>query len=70
VIELLKDRTKRRANVAKVLYPAFGFNDWSSHMHLDTKGMSMQARALVRGRQIGQAMCGFDGEQLEDFHDG
>jgi hypothetical protein len=38
-------------------------------MQLDAKRMSMQARALVPGRNVRQAVSSLDGEDAENVHD-
>lgn len=69
MVELFKKRLESGSYLTKILYPAFLLHDLASNVDLDADRMTMQARTLVFGWQIGQSMCYFDGEYFEYVHD-
>lgn len=68
MIELLEQRLERATDIGEVLHPTESRIRWSGHIRLDTKRMSVQPITLVVHRQMGQSVCRFDGEELENFH--
>jgi hypothetical protein len=68
MIDTVEDRLKRRTHIREVHHPAGTRIDWTRNVQLDAKGVTVQPRALVPGRHIGQAMSGFDSESAEDLH--
>jgi hypothetical protein len=42
--------------------------DRPGNVQLDAKGVAVQARALVPGRDVRQTMSSFDSERAEDLH--
>ena len=68
MIDAIENRLERCAHVSEVHHPAGVRIDRPRYMQLDTKGMSVQTRALVPRRHVRQAMSGFDGEGAEDLH--
>ena len=68
MIDTIENRLERPTHVREVHHPAGMRIDWTCNVQLDTKGVTVQPRALVPGRNIGQAMSGFDSESAEDLH--
>ena len=60
MIDLLEDWRKRLLDLGKIHYPAEMRIDITPHMHLNAKRMPVHACAFVSGRNIRQAVCGFD----------
>ena len=68
VIEHLEQRLECGLEVGEVHHPTQLRVERAFDMDLDLEGMAVQPRALVRGRQVGQAMCCLDAKGLGDFH--
>ena len=69
MIEPIVDRLERGLHIGEIHDPAGVRIDGAAQVQLDAKRMAMQARALVAGRDVRQAMGGFDGEDSENVHD-
>ena len=68
VVQLVEQRLKRALDVGKIHHPALRLDEFATEVKFDAKRMAMQPRALVAGRQIGQAMCRFNRKDFEDIH--
>lgn len=68
MVELVIQRPKRLFDVGEIHDPAGVLAGLTFHVDLDPERMAMQARAFVSGRNVGQAVGGFQGEALEDIH--
>lgn len=55
-------------DIGEVHYPAGLSIDVAADVQLDTEGMTVQARAFVSGRNIGQPVRRFEGEDFENVH--
>lgn len=68
MIEALEHRREGGFHVSEIHHPTRVRTGLAADMYFDAERMSMQARALVSGRDIRQAVCGFDLENLEYMH--
>lgn len=68
MIEPFEQRLERGFEVGEIHDPAELGIERSLHVHLDAERMPMQARAFVPGRNVRQAVRGFDLERLRDIH--
>ncbi len=68
MVELLIKRREGRFDVGEIHHPAELRIRLAKQMDFDAKRMTVQPRALVPFRHVGQAMSGFDLENLEDMH--
>lgn len=68
MIQCLEDRRERLLDLGKVHHPAQLRIDRSRYVDFDTKRVSMQARTLMSGWDLGQAVRRFDLENLEQIH--
>ena len=62
------DRLAGRLDVGEVHDPAGVGVDRPGHGEGDAEGMAMQAEALVAVGHVGQQVCRFEGELVENFH--
>src|SRR6185312_11229715 len=60
----------RLLDVGKVEHPAAVGPERAGDVDLHHEGVAVQARALVAGWHVGQAVCRLEAEGLEDFHAG
>ena len=70
MVELLEDRREGLLDVGEVHHPAQLRVGFTAHMHLDPERVAMQARALVRRRDMRKPVRRFDLKDLEDVHGG
>jgi hypothetical protein len=68
MIERIENRCERSLDVGEVHDPAKLRVDRSGYMNLYAERMAVKARALVVGRNGGQAMRSLDLENLEQIH--
>ena len=69
VVEGVVQVLPRRLDFTKVDDPAEVLLERSCDLHSDPVRVPVQARALVLGRQVRQAVGGLEGELLGEFHD-
>lgn len=70
MVERFLNRLARGFDIAEIGYPAKLWVKRPRDVNADLKRVPMQPRALVPLGHIRQAMGGFNGEVLEDFHEG
>ena len=70
MIELLEDRREGLFDVGEVHDPAHLRVGFAAHMHFDAERVAVQARALVRRRNVRKPVRRFDLKDLEDVHGG
>mgnify|MGYP000467629835 CR=1 FL=1 len=68
VVELLVQRPEGPFQVGKIHHPACPFSDPAGDMHLDAERMTVQARAFVSFRYVGQAVSRLHLENSEYVH--
>jgi len=68
MIESLEQRRECRLHVGEVHHPSRFRARLAFDMDFDAERMPVQARAFVPGRNVRQAVRGFDLESLEDMH--
>lgn len=68
MIEAVEGGLERGAHIGEVHYPAAVRIHRAADVYFDPEGMTMQARALVACRNVGQAMRGFNREYAEYVH--
>jgi len=68
MIELVVQWRVRRFDIGEVHNPTRGVADPSGNVDLDTEGVTVQARALVLGRDIRQMMGRIEREYSKDLH--
>jgi hypothetical protein len=68
VVELVVERLEGALHVGEVHDPAAVGARLAGHLQFHREGMAVQARALVPGRHVRQAVRGLDAEDLEDVH--
>src|SRR5690606_6632554 len=68
VVELRVDRLEGRLDVGEIHDPAAVVARFAADAQLDAERVPVQARALVALGHVGEAVRGFDGEDLEDVH--
>lgn len=68
MIELVEDRFKCLADIAKILHPSLGCADLTGDMYLDVERVPVQTRAFMGLGQVRQSMCSLDGKNLEYVH--
>lgn len=55
-------------DIGEVHHPAGPWIQVATDVQLDSEGMTVQARAFVSGRNIGQPVRRFEGEDFENVH--
>src|SRR6185437_4709737 len=68
VVERLMERSEGGRELGEIAHPAQARVERTRDVHRQQKGVSVQARAFVAGRNVGQAVCRLDAEFLEDLH--
>ncbi|MCY1466423.1 hypothetical protein D9M71_847230 [compost metagenome] len=68
MVELVVDRLEDFLDLREIADPAGIRVDFALDVDGGAERMSVQTAAFVPGRYVGQAMGGFEGEFLEDFH--
>jgi len=69
MIELFVDRLKRTTEIGKIHDPTGLIRYRAADVNLDAERMPVQAPALVILRHVRKAVRGFEGEDLEYFHE-
>ena len=72
MVQRVEHRRERSGKIGEIEQPPGSGIGFATQPYLDAKRMTVQTRALVAGRHVGQAMRGFDLEDLVDQggHDG
>jgi hypothetical protein len=68
MVELVVERCESGFDIAEVHHPAKRGIRLALQMDFDAKRMTVKPRAFVPGRHVGQAVRGFDLENLKDVH--
>ena len=68
MVQLVKQRLKGPPQIREVHDPAGILANRAADMNFDSKGMAVQACALVAFRDIGQAVSGFNLKNAKNIH--
>jgi len=69
MIQAVENRPHRNAQVGEVTNPTGVVANGAGDVHGDAERVPMEARALVTGWNVREAVRGFEGEFLEDLHE-